>query len=126
VAASDWIAGSELAVTIGGVDYPFKTVKYAMKSKMINRANSKYSPGFAINKAGILSLTFSANGPYKQGEIPLAIGGEYEWYFSPASSHAGFPFLGVVESLEFDDDVEDGPSLAITVQNSEDFGVDIT
>lgn len=121
MAADDWLAGYELSVAVGGQTYPFARVSYRPSAKMINRANSKYSAGFMINKAGIKSLTFTAGGPYKEGELPLAVGEEYTWLYKPAAGHVGFTFLGVLESMTFDNNVEDGPNVDVTVQNSADF-----
>jgi len=123
MAATDWIAGYEFTVLIQGVQYPFARASYKPSAKMINRSNSKYSPGFVINKAGIKSLTFTASGPYKEGELPIGIGNEYTWTYKPSGANLGFIFLGVVETITHANDVEDGPTMEITVQNSQDFGV---
>src|SRR5262245_9316398 len=123
MAASDWIAGYELTVTIQGVQYPFARVSYRPSAKMINRSNSKYFPGYVINKAGLRSLTFTASGPFKEGELPIGIGYEYTWIYKPSGANVGFSFLGVVESITHANDVEDGPTTEVTVQSTDQFGV---
>lgn len=119
MAASDWDPGYELTVTIEGTDYPFKNVTYGLRSKLINRSNSKYHPGYVVQRAGIRSLTFSASGPYKQGEVPLVIGHELQIVYKPASAHVGFSFLGIVESIDHRNDVEDGPTTDVTFQSTD-------
>jgi hypothetical protein len=121
VAQSDWVAGSELSVTIDGTAYPFKSVRWNPKAKMIDRANTKYSPGFRVRKSGLKEGTFTAEGPYKEGEVPVEVGEEYTFLAKPSEANVGFEVLLLVEDMTFSDDVEDGPNLSITLQTQGEF-----
>jgi len=110
-----------MSVTIGGAQYPFKVCRWNPKAKMINRSNSKYSPGFEVKKSGVMTGTMRFEGPYKLGEAPLAIGGEYSCTIKPTGTHVGFTAVMLIEDMEFEDDSEDGPHLNVTAQTQADF-----
>lgn len=121
MAASDWLAGYEVVFERDGVAYPMRVASASFDAKMINRSNSKYSAGYTVNKAGVKSLTLNVQGPYKQGEAPISVGAEETFSLKPSGSSVAMEFLGVISNVKFDDDVEDGPSVSFTIQNSEEF-----
>lgn len=125
MAASDWPAGYELFVSAGGTEYGFKDVDIDRTAREIDRSNSKYSPGFEITKAGACKLVFSANGPWRDGETPLVLQGEYTWIYRPFAAHAGITFLGQIVSIKDTNDVLDGPKMSIKVVTSEDFDLNM-
>jgi hypothetical protein len=116
-----WLAGSQMVVTIDAVEYPFRVARWEPKAKMINRSNSKYSPGYEVKKGGVKTGTITCEGPYKEGEAPLEAGEEYTFVIKPVSTHVGFSVVVVIESLQFSDDVEDGPNVSVTAQTQSDF-----
>jgi hypothetical protein len=113
-------------VTLGGVEYGFKTTSLSAKAREIDRSNSKYQSGFEITKPGSLKLTFTASGPYREGETPIQIGAEYAFVYKIFAAHVGFPFLGGVIDITYDNDVTDGPTMSISVTNTDEFEVEFS
>jgi len=118
---ADWSAGYEFSVTIDGVAYPFAKVDLGMTAKEINRANSKYDPGFSVIKAGIKGLTFDLEGPWKPDEAALEVGAEYTWLYYPYAAHLGYEFLGIILDISHQNDQEDGPRMNVKVKAQSDF-----
>lgn len=77
MAVGDFHVGYEFTVLIGGIAYPFKAVDVEGAAKMVNRANSKYAPGFDIKQSGNKSMTIELEGPYNSAEVPLTLGNAY-------------------------------------------------
>jgi hypothetical protein len=121
MAQSDWAAGYELIVTIDGVAYPFATVDLERRARIINRANSKYTPGYEVNRSGLKGLTMTVEGPFKEGEAPIEEGEEYTWIYKPTTASVGLSFLGIAETVRHSNDVEDGPRLTVTIRAQSDF-----
>lgn len=119
---ADWVAGCDFTVDIDGTAFPFKTISVHPTANLLNRANSKYSPGFQVRKAGIKSMSISGVGPYRKGELPLVIGGEYTVNPKPDATHAGFETLMLLEDFEFSSDQEGEPNVSVTFQNQQSFG----
>lgn len=121
MAQSDWTAGYELIVTVDGVRYPFKTADVEASAKEINRANSKYDPEFEVIQGGQKSQSLTAEGPYRQGEIDLSVGAEYDVTVQPTAAHPGYTATYVLLSRKFSDDVEDGPKVSCTFKTQASF-----
>ncbi len=122
MALSDFKVGHEFSVTIDGVAYPFKTVSVHPTVNMVNRANSKYAPGFAVRKAGMKSMEVTAEGPYNSSEITLIIGGEYALTVRRFATHAGTTEGFILADYTWNADQESGESnVSVTFQSKEGF-----
>lgn len=121
MAQSDWQAGTEFILKIGGVAYPFATVDLNLEAKEVPRNQSKHSPGYEVTKAGIKSLRADLAGPYRSGEVGITLGGEYTFSYTPAAALTAFEFSAVVLKINHSNDVEDGPKMAISIKAQSDF-----
>ena len=126
MAQSDWQSGTEMVVTVAGVQYPFKTCSHNGKATMVNRSNSKYTSRFGVKIAGQKNATFTAEGPYREGEVPLILGNEYTVETLSSANHVVASMVAILADFNYSNDVEDGPNLAVTFESQGEFNTSVS
>ncbi len=122
--ADSYLSGLTANALVGGTAYSFKSWKLSMKNKLISRNNFTVG-GYNRWIAGFQGATLTLQGPYNAGNMPLTCGASYtftlQWSVSLSITVVAF-----VETLEPDDDAEDGPNISVTCQVSGVFTAAIT
>src|SRR5215471_6866443 len=124
MAQSDEVVGTEFTVTFGTttpVAYPFNKVDLKFSGKAVSRSNSKYDPEFEVSKIGRKKCTLTLEGPYRDGEAPMAVGDEVQVTYKPFSSHAGVSFTALITDIAHSNDGDDGPRTTLDLINQSAF-----
>jgi len=112
----DFLTGKDGFVNTGGVNYSFGKWKWSAKAKMVPRPNFN-GGGFEQYVVGLLGGKITISGPYDSGNMPFAVGAQYNWTLGLAVS-VFLTVPGILEGIEVDEDVEDGPMVNLTVQSN--------
>ncbi len=117
--ADNYLSGLSGNVLVGGTAYSFKSWKLSMKNKLINRNNFTVG-GYNRFITGFQGATLTLQGPYNAGNMPLVCGASYVFTLQWSVS-LSIIIVCFVESLDPDDDAEDGPNVSVTAQASGTF-----
>lgn len=122
--ADNYLSGVTGAVYLGGVSPEIPFQKWGLSIKTGLPKVNNFTSAFQLLVAGITSGTITADGPYNQGNMPIASGKEYsfqlDWYPGIHIMVSAF-----VESLDLDNDVEGAPRVRITAQSTGAFTLSI-
>jgi hypothetical protein len=124
MAISDEVVGTEFTVSFGDltpVEYPFNKVDLKFSGKPVSRSNSKYDPEFETSKIGRKKCTLTLEGPYRDGEVELAVGDEVTVEYKPFTAHLGVTFVALITDIAHSNDGDDGPRMTIDLINQSAF-----
>lgn len=118
------LSGLTGGVLVGGTPRGFSKWKLSCKTKAVIRNNWLCS-GFQRLVAGFTDGTITISGPYDGGNMPVVCGGVYVFTLQWTANLA-IAVTAQVESLDPDNDAEDGPNLSVTAKSTGIFSALVT